>query len=175
MALIQTEVANGLEFPEGPIVMDDGSIVLVEIAGPRLTRVLPDGSIDVIAEWDDPESAGPNGAAVGPDGHIYVCNNGGFVWSEINGMQFPMNRETGANQSDSYVTGSIDRVDLTTGETIIPFGDYSMLSLDSGSHYFKQDLNTFQPNRFYKIMLKLKTDDNQEIIYDDNFEFKVVR
>tara|TARA_Y100001963_G_scaffold150687_1_gene232244 strand:- start:2338 stop:3579 length:1242 start_codon:yes stop_codon:yes gene_type:complete len=72
-------------------------------------------------------------------------------------------------------SGSYSIVDLTTGETIIPFGDYSMLSLDSGSHYFKQDLNTFQPNRFYKIMLKLKTDDNQEIIYDDNFEFKVVR
>ena len=70
MTLIQTEVASGLEFPEGPIVMDDGSIVLVEIAGPRLTRVLTDGSTEVIAEWDDPESAGPNGAAVGPDGHI---------------------------------------------------------------------------------------------------------
>ena len=116
MTLIQSEVASGLEFPEGPIVMDDGSIVLVEIAGPRLTRVLADGSTEVIAEWDDPESAGPNGAAVGPDGHIYVCNNGGFVWSEINGMQFPINRETGANQSDSYVTGSIDRVNLATGE-----------------------------------------------------------
>ena len=38
MTLIQTEVASGLEFPEGPIVMDDGSIVLVEIAGPRLAR-----------------------------------------------------------------------------------------------------------------------------------------
>ena len=36
MALIQTEIANGLEFPEGPIVMNDGSIILVEIAGPRL-------------------------------------------------------------------------------------------------------------------------------------------
>ena len=116
MTLIQSEVASGLEFPEGPIVMDDGSIVLVEIAGPRLTRVLADGSTEVIAEWDDPESAGPNGAAVGPDGHIYVCNNGGFVWSEINGMQFPINRETGANQSDSYITGSIDRVNLATGE-----------------------------------------------------------
>ena len=94
MALIQTEIANGLEFPEGPIVMNDGSIILVEIAGPRLTRIFSDGEVSVIAEWDSPESAGPNGAAVGPDGHIYVCNNGGFVWSEINGMRFPMDRET---------------------------------------------------------------------------------
>jgi gluconolactonase len=104
--------------------MDDGSIVVVEIAGPRLSRVLIDGTVEVIAEWDDPESAGPNGAAVGPDGHIYVCNNGGFVWSEINGMQFPMDRVTGANQSDSYITGSIDRVDLATGEIVSIYNEF---------------------------------------------------
>ena len=124
MTLKQTEIASGLQFPEGPIIMDDGSIVVVEIAGPRLSRVLTDGTVEVIAEWDDPESAGPNGAAVGPDGHIYVCNNGGFVWSEINGMQFPMDRATGANQSDSYVTGSIDRVDLATGEIVSIYNEF---------------------------------------------------
>jgi gluconolactonase len=124
MTLKQTEIASGLQFPEGPIIMDDGSIVVVEIAGPRLSRVLIDGTVEVIAEWDDPESAGPNGAAVGPDGHIYVCNNGGFVWSEINGMQFPMDRATGANQSDSYVTGSIDRVDLATGEIVSIYNEF---------------------------------------------------
>jgi gluconolactonase len=124
MTLKQTEIASGLQFPEGPIIMDDGSIVVVEIAGPRLSRVLIDGTVEVIAEWDDPESAGPNGAAVGPDGHIYVCNNGGFVWSEINGMQFPMDRVTGANQSDSYITGSIDRVDLATGEIVSIYNEF---------------------------------------------------
>ena len=49
MAVIQTEMANGLEFPEGPIVMNDGSIILVEISGPRLTRVSSDGEVSVIA------------------------------------------------------------------------------------------------------------------------------
>ncbi len=80
--------------------------------------------------------------------------------------------------SGSYIpdtSGSYSIVDVRTGETIIPFDDYTLLSVDSSSMYFKQDLNTFQPNRFYKILLKLKTDDNQELIYDDNFEFKVVR
>ena len=38
-----TVLATGLDFPEGPVVMDDGSIVLVEISGPRLSRVTPDG------------------------------------------------------------------------------------------------------------------------------------
>ena len=58
---------------------------------------------------------------------------------------------------------------------MIPFDDYTLFSVDSSSMYFKQDLNTFQPNRFYKILLKLKTLDGQELIYDDNFEFKIVR
>ena len=39
-----TTLATGLRFPEGPIAMSDGSVILVEIAGGRLTRVAPDGS-----------------------------------------------------------------------------------------------------------------------------------
>lgn len=97
--------------------MDDGSVIVVEIAGPRLTRVRLDGTTEVIAQWDDPASAGPNGAAIGPDGAMYVCNNGGFIWTDTpDGMRFPVDRTTGANQAAEYVTGSIDRVDLSTGE-----------------------------------------------------------
>ena len=67
-----TVLATGLDFPEGPVVMDDGSIVLVEISGPRLSRVTAEGVRETIAEWEDPGSAGPNGAAVGPDGCMYL-------------------------------------------------------------------------------------------------------
>ena len=115
---------SGLDFPEGPVVMDDGSIVLVEIAGPRLSRITQEGKKETIAEWDDPSSAGPNGAAVGPDGCMYVCNNGGFIWSEYNGMQFPLDRSTGANQAPNYVSGSIDRVDLATGEITSIYSEF---------------------------------------------------
>ena len=45
------------------------------------------------------------------------------------------------------------------------------MSCDPISPYFKQDLNAFEPNRAYKIMLKVKQDDNQTIVYDDDFEF----
>src|SRR5258707_9365636 len=68
-------LATDLEFPEGPVVMPDGSVVLVEIRGRRLTRVWPDGRKQGVAEIP----GGPNGAAMGPDGKIYVCNNGGFT------------------------------------------------------------------------------------------------
>ena len=45
-----TELAAGLQFPEGPVAMPDGSVVVVEILGERVIRVCPDGSIDVVAE-----------------------------------------------------------------------------------------------------------------------------
>src|SRR4051812_50137867 len=65
-------VAEGLQFPEGPIVMQDGSVILVEIARGTLTRAWQ-GRTEVIAHL----GGGPNGAAIGPDGAVYVCNNGG--------------------------------------------------------------------------------------------------
>jgi len=105
LALQGEVVATGLAFPEGPIAMPDGSVIVVEIAGARLTRVLPGGSVQVIAEL----GGGPNGAALGPDGHCYVCNNGGFNWRTDAGFTRPTGPATG------YRGGSIQRVNLNTG------------------------------------------------------------
>ena len=102
-----TEVAAGLRFPEGPIAMPDGSVILVEMFGPRLTRVSPDGSTETIAEIP----GGPNGAAVGPDGAIYLCNNGGvFRPAEFGDLHLP-----GGFDAAAYIGGRIQRVDLTDG------------------------------------------------------------
>ena len=100
-------LATGLEFPEGPVVMPDGSVVLVEIRGRRLTRVWPDGRKQVVAEIP----GGPNGAAIGPDGKCYICNNGGFGWIASRGTMMP-----GAPAPHEYIGGSIQRVDLATGK-----------------------------------------------------------
>ena len=54
-------VTTGLEFPEGPIAMSDGSIILVEIKRGTLTRVLPSGAQEIVAEL----GGGPNGIAIG--------------------------------------------------------------------------------------------------------------
>src|SRR4029450_5242832 len=66
-------IASDLDFPEGPVVLPDGSVLLVEIRAQQLTRVWPGGRKEVVAKIP----GGPNGAAIGPDGQCYVCNNGG--------------------------------------------------------------------------------------------------
>ena len=105
------EICRGLKFPEGPVAMPDGSVILVEIERKTLTRVSVDGELSVIADC----GGGPNGAALGPDGKMYICNNGGFEWSQSGPFKRP-----GEELAKDYVGGSIQSVDLATGsvETI---------------------------------------------------------
>ena len=99
-------VTDGLRFPEGPVAMADGSVVLVEMRRGTLTRVTPDGRHEIIAHL----GGGPNGAAIGPDGACYVCNNGdAWAWQEGE-THLP-----GGPPANPYKTGYIQRVDLRTG------------------------------------------------------------
>jgi gluconolactonase len=100
-------VCEDLLFPEGPIAMADGSVILSEIKGQRLTRVRPDGSREVVCET----GGGPNGAAIGPDGAIWITNNGGsFEWLEVNGLTIP------GPTPASHTGGMIQRFDLKSGK-----------------------------------------------------------
>ncbi|WP_405239774.1 SMP-30/gluconolactonase/LRE family protein [Lentisalinibacter orientalis] len=102
------QMTEGLRFPEGPIAMPDGSVLLVEIARGTLSRVTERGEVEVVAET----GGGPNGAAIGPDGHCYVCNNGGLRFAETGGLLIPV----GTAGDDEYAGGSIQRICLDTGE-----------------------------------------------------------
>jgi gluconolactonase len=99
-------VASGLKFPEGPVALPNGDVLVVEIARGSLSRVSPDGRVEVVAM----PGGGPNGAAIGPDGKCYLCNNGGFRWHERGGRLLP------GLQDASYSGGRIERVDLDTGK-----------------------------------------------------------
>lgn len=107
-------VAEGLEFPEGPVVCEDGSVLVVEIRGGRITRIRTDGGKQIIAET----GGAPNGMAIGPDRAIYCCNNGGVDWeaSDWETMQ--------ACPAKDYTGGKIQRVDIATGKVETVYSDY---------------------------------------------------
>lgn len=107
-------IADGLAFPEGPVMLDDGSIIVCEIAAGQISRVLRDGQKRVIAT----PGGGPNGAAIGPDGALYVCNNGGFNWGRMGDLLIP-----GA-AADDYETGRIERIDIATGKVERLYADF---------------------------------------------------
>ena len=103
--------------------MDDGSVLAVEVRGGALSRCAPDGSVTVVANLNPAGFGGANGAAIGPDGAAYITNNGGFYWSERNGIEIPTNFVTGGNLPPTYEGGWINRVDLATGESQILYRD----------------------------------------------------
>lgn len=92
-------IAEGLAFPEGPVVMADGSVIVVELAGGRITRCW-NGRTETVCDI----GGGPNGAAIGPDGALYVCNSGGLDLVRMQNARGPSHE------------GRLERVDLDTGK-----------------------------------------------------------
>lgn len=102
-------LASGLRFPEGPVAMADGSVILGEIAGGAVTRVAPGAMMGGAKSEIGKAGGGPNGLALGPDGALYVCNNGGNAYAEGGFLS--------TGPSLDYAGGSIQRIDLKTGDT----------------------------------------------------------
>lgn len=100
-----TTIAEGLHFPEGPVWLEDGSVLVVELGRATLTRVHPDGRSEIVAET----GGGPNGAAVGPDGKVWLCNNGGYFSFNDEPPFIP------GPTPDTYAGGSIQAVSLDDG------------------------------------------------------------
>lgn len=101
-----TTVASGLHFPEAPLVMNDGSVLFVQIEAKQVSRLKPDGTVQLVAQLD----GGPNGLAIGPDKALYIANDGGrFSFAKRGEFNFP-----GQIPAD-FKGGSIQRLDLKTG------------------------------------------------------------
>jgi len=136
-------IAIGLQFPEGPVAMADGSVIVVEIARQTVSRVSRDGTVDVIAAVP----GGPNGLALGPGGKMYVCNNGGFAWLKQKGTLRP------SMQSHDYLGGSIQVLDLGSGRLETMYsrcGDYPLrgpndIVFDAHGGFWFTDLGKRRP------------------------------
>jgi len=119
MAIALEEMCSGLGFPEGPVAMDDGSVLFVDIKEETLVRLGTDGKTTTVAKIP----GGPNGVAIGPDGAAYVCNNGGvysFVPYEHEGVEITVPAPIRPN----YEGGSVHRVDLESGVVTQLFDSY---------------------------------------------------
>ncbi len=102
-----TEITSGLRFPEGPIALPNGDVLVVELMGGCITRVKPDGAKETVAT----PGGSPNGMAIGPDGALYVCNSGGWGSHEIMGLTIP-----DTELPPHYSGGRIERVDIDSGD-----------------------------------------------------------
>jgi gluconolactonase len=65
-------VAENLNFPGGLLILPGGDVLVAEVSGAVLTRISADGTRSEFART----GGAPMAAAFGPDGAIYVCNNG---------------------------------------------------------------------------------------------------
>lgn len=161
-----TEVASGLRFPEGPVAMPDGSVIVVEIEAGRITRCWGDGRKETVAT----PGGGPNGLALGPDGMLYLCNNGGFEYVEAQGVLMPH------GAARNWNGGSIQRVDPGTGkvETLYTYagevqlrGPNDIVFDDAGGFWFTDHGKTFDRSRDVVGVFYAKADGThiEEVIF----------
>ena len=145
----QKIIATDLQFPEGPVIDRDGSLLIVEIARRTVTRIAADGTKSIVAELE----GGPNGMAWGPapdvpGGALYICNNGGFRFTTIDGVM-----RTAAGVPEGYAGGWIERLDPKTGAHRVLYarcGDHNLvgpndLVFDSHGGFYFTDYGKVYP------------------------------
>jgi sugar lactone lactonase YvrE len=89
---------EGLGFPEGPVVLPDGSVAFVDLLHQNVRRY-KDDAVEIIAQFE----GAPNGMRIGPDGELYIANNGGVAPETSDATRL----------MDPHISGRIQRVYLS--------------------------------------------------------------
>jgi len=79
--------------------------------------------------------------------------------------------------NDKVPTSSFYSIlDSVTDDVIIPFDETATrIDCDSNGSFFKLRMDSFFPERFYKIKLKIERDSGDDVQTFDDFYFKVVK
>lgn len=171
-------MAEGLAFPESPIWCPGGSILLSEMAAGRISRVRPDGRVELVADV----GGGPNGVGLLPDGRLIVCQNGGSTFGsgwwpyDFDGC-VQLFRPVGA--ADNPMTPQLQRVELdgsvhtlavefeARGGSTMPLVRPSDLCVDAEGGFYVTDGGTTHGRRRAMTGLLYGTPDGhlEEIVY----------
>ena len=105
-------LAGDLGFPEGPVFLPDGSILMVDMERGTIPRVA-NGAVSIVAT----PGGGPNGLALTGPNTAVIANNGGFLWTTVNGVSIPIDHATHTNEPPGFMGGWIEELDLVAGAT----------------------------------------------------------
>lgn len=126
------QLANDLGWPEGPTRLPDGSFVFVESYQSQLS-VWTEG--DGVSRYAYTAGA-PNSCALGRDGEIYVCQNGGTVgpWRAAEMTQASIQVVERRGGHASIVATEIDGISLNGPNDLVFGPDGSLYFTDPGEY-----------------------------------------
>ena len=137
--------------------------------------------------FDDTEFVDTSSAEIASDTYVpYIKNiKQEYRRSEITKFRVGVRPEFPSKQfqtSSFFLTGErlptssfYSILDSVTDETIIPFDTLATkIDCDANGSFFKLRMDSFMPERFYKIMLKVERDGGNDIQTFDDFYFIVV-
>jgi sugar lactone lactonase YvrE len=142
---------RGLGFPEGPVALPDGGIAFVDLLHQKVRR-FRDGKTSEICALQ----GSPNGMRCGPDGALYIANNGGLAPVSLERIEAVQPQITGRIQRIGPDGTASDLAVTLPGEgpwrpndlVFTPAGD--IVFTDPQNWEVLQDWSAEDPNSPYK-------------------------
>lgn len=124
-------LADGLGHPEGPDILPDGRIVMVETYRSRIVAWSADRGVHTYADC----GGGPNACLLGSDGAVYITQNGGTVgpWRAERMVAPSIQRAWPDGRVDELVT-EIDGIRLLGPNDLTFAPDGSLYFTDPGDY-----------------------------------------